>query len=433
MNKINKIAIFGFARSGKSALKLAMKQGLQTFIVSRGEVKSWYSETEGIVPMEQCFSEDEARDLFAQVDQIILSPGIPREHEVLQLAREKNIPIISEIEFAYQYFSHIPVIAITGTNGKTTTTTMIKEALEAFGKKVFCGGNIGTPYCDIAFIKESLDFAVIELSSFQLESIVNFHPQVALILNVFPNHSERYDDVRSYALAKNNIFKNMTESDVLILGKENDYLDTIKAKAQTLLFSLYELDDFQREFDTSKAYLRGEHNLANFLATKMTLNALGLKDKVLFQNFLENFKGVEHRLEFVKEYQHLKIYNDAKSTNALATTTAIKAFDEAIYLVLGGKLRNETDKIIGELLPFKDKIKKIFLIGEVTDRLADELGEEFEVEKGYDLSTTLKSVKDQKLAGHLVFSPGYPSFDQFKSFVHRGESFKKLVEEIFSN
>lgn len=432
MNNINKIAIFGLARSGKSALKLAKTKGLETFIVNRGDVDSWYADTEGLLPKDHCFCEDEASELFTQVDQIILSPGIPREHKSLAKALAAKIPVISEIEFAYQYFSHIPVIAITGTNGKTTTTTMITEALRMLGKKVFCGGNIGIPYCDIAWENETPDYAVIEVSSFQLESTVTFHPKVALILNVFPNHSERYDDVKSYAVAKNNIFKNMSEGDALILGKENQYLDLINTKAKVSYFSLYELVDFEKEFDTSKAYLKGRHNMANFLATKLALNALGFTFKEQFQKFMESFKGVEHRLEFVKEFQGLRVYNDAKSTNSLATTTAINAFNEPIYLILGGKLRNESDKIIGDLLPFKNNIKKILLIGEVTDRLEKELGEEFAVEKCYDLTGALNFAKSEELKGNLVFSPAYPSFDQFKSYVHRGDTFKKLVGEILT-
>lgn len=432
MNNINKIAIFGMGRSGKSALQLALSKGFETLVVNRGQVDSWYAELEGLIPKEQCYCEEDASHLFTEVDQVILSPGIPREHEALKQALLQKVPVISEIEFAYQHFSHIPVIAITGTNGKTTTTTMITQALESLGKRVFCGGNIGIPYSDIAFVKEPIDYAVIEVSSFQLESIQNFHPRVALILNVFPNHSERYEDIESYALAKNNVYKNMNENDVLILGKENSYLKQIKTRAQTLFFSLHELNSFEKEFNTHKAYLQGRHNVANFLATKLTLDALKVGSTLEFQRFLENFKGVEHRLEFVKEFQELKIYNDAKSTNALATLTAINAFDKDIYLILGGKLRNQSDKMIEELLPVKHKLKKILLIGEVTDRLSDELKEEFAVEKCYELEKALIYVKENQFSGNLVFSPGHPSFDQFTSFVHRGESFKKLVGDIFT-
>lgn len=431
MNNINKIAIFGLARSGKSALRLALHQGLEVYLVNQGEVDSWYAQVETLLPKSHCLSEDEASLPFSQMDLVILSPGIPRQHRSLKLALEKNVSVISEIEFAYQYFKNIPVIAITGTNGKTTTTTMITQSLEALGKKVFCGGNIGIPYSDLLLEEDEVDYAVIEVSSFQLESIIEFHPQVALILNVSPNHSERYEKVSQYAEAKNQIFKNMTETDVLILGRENDFLNTVKTASQKIFFSIHELQQFSSQFDTQKAYLKGEHNTANFLACKLTLDALGLGDDSSFQNFMEEFRGVEHRLEFVQDFDGLRIFNDAKSTNALATTTAIKAFSEGIYLILGGKLRNETDLLLPQLLPFKQKIKKIFLIGEVTERLAQELGSDFVIEACFDIKSVLESVKKSDLKGDLVFSPGYPSFDQFNSYIHRGECFKREVDLLF--
>ena len=430
MNNINKIAIFGLARSGLSALRLARKLNLEAFVVNRGPVETWFKDTQGLIERENCYAEADAEKIFCSVDQIVLSPGIPREHKVLAKALTKNIPLISEIEFAYSHFSHIPVIAITGTNGKTTTTTMISEALTKLGKRVFCGGNIGIPYCDIAFEETTPEFAVIEVSSFQLESIQAFHPKVALILNVFPNHSERYHEVVDYAVAKNNIFKNMNEIDTLILGKENPYLDLVKTVAGRKYFSLYELTSIENELDFSRAYLKGDHNKANFLACKLALEALNLYSVNFFQKFIEDFKGVEHRLEFVGDFRGLKVYNDAKSTNALATQTAIKAFENPIYLILGGKLRNESDRLLPDLLPYKDKIKKIFLIGDVTERLAKELGVDFDVEKGFDLKTVLKRAREEKLVGDLVFSPAHPSFDQFTSYVNRGECFKTWTKEI---
>lgn len=432
MNNINKIAIFGLARSGLSALRLAKKMNIEALVVNRGPVDSWFKDTQGLVERANCYSEDEASGVFCDVELIVLSPGIPREHKVLAEALNKNIPLISEIEFAYRYHSHIPVIAITGTNGKTTTTTMISEALTKLGKKVFCGGNIGIPYCDIAFEEETPDFAVIEVSSFQLESITSFHPKVALILNVFPNHSERYNDVKDYAIAKNNIYKNMTDKDVLILGKENAYLDLIHSQALIKKFSIHELAAIESELDFSRAYLKGDHNKANFLATKLALMALDLYSTAFFQRFIEDFKGVEHRLEFVGEFNGLRVYNDAKSTNSLATQTAIRAFADPIYLIIGGKLRNESDRLLPELLPFKNKIKTIFLIGEVTQRLAQELGNDFSVEECFDLKTVLKRAVEIHLKGELVFSPAHPSFDQFTSYVNRGECFKTWTREILS-
>jgi UDP-N-acetylmuramoylalanine--D-glutamate ligase len=437
MNKINKVAIFGMGKSGKSALKLAKKYKQDFYAVNKGDPKSWW-ESEGLSDVCgtcACFSEDDFAGHFSKMDEIVISPGIPTTHPSLIKAVEKGVPIISEIEYAYRYTKNIPVIAITGTNGKTTTTTMIAEALKLLVKRVFCGGNIGVPYCDLALSEEKVDYAVIEVSSFQLETIKEFHPTIGLILNIFPNHSERYDDVHDYARAKFRMLLNMEAKDHLILGTENPYLDDIKDHpAHKLFFTKGNLPlEFLSKFDFSRARVKGEHNEANFFATYEVLRLLKIDHlDVFFQKFIETFAGVSHRLEFVLEKDGLFIYNDAKSTNALATTTAIKAFKDAkepLYLILGGKLRNESDKLLPDLLPFKGKIAKIYTIGDVTERLFEELKNDFKVEKSHDLKTVLQMVKGTK--GNLVFSPAFPSFDQFKNYVDRGEKFKAWAREVF--
>lgn len=437
MNKINKVAIFGMGKSGKAALELAKKLNQDLYAVNKGPVDSWYyaEKLEKVVESCSCYSEDDFAQHFHKMDEIVISPGIPTTHPALQNAVEKGVKILSEIEYAYQQTKDIPVIAITGTNGKTTTTTMIAEALKKAGKKVFCGGNIGIPYCDLALSGEKVDYAVIEVSSFQLETIHEFHPTIGLILNVFPNHSERYDDVHDYGKAKFRLLKNMTKDDHLILGLENPYLDDIKNHPVPKdYFQKGDLPKlFKEKFSFAQAKVVGEHNEANFYAAYKVLELLkipGLEE--LFQEFINEFPGVAHRLEYVLNFNGLQVYNDAKSTNTLATTTAIKAFNnsnEPLYLILGGKLRNEADRVLPDLTPFKDKIDRIFTIGDVTKRLAHELGADFNVTEAEDLKTVFKIVKDEGLKGNLVFSPAFPSFDQFKNYVDRGEKFKQWAKE----
>lgn len=436
MNKINKVAIFGMGKSGKAAVELAKLHKQDIYAVNRGPVETWYhaEKLEGILEKSSCYSEDDFSEHFHKMDEIVISPGISTTHPALKRAVESGVKIISEIEYAYRYCKDIPVIAITGTNGKTTTTTMITEALRAAGKKVFCGGNIGVPYCELALTPKEVDYAIIEVSSFQLETIQDFHPKIGLILNIFPNHSERYDDVHDYAKAKFNMLKNMGKDDQLILGLENPYLDEIKDhvslkhffKKGTLPVA------FLGKFSFKEAKVRGEHNEANFYAAYEVLRLLNIPNlDQVFQDFINTFAGVAHRLEFVMKSGELKVYNDAKSTNALATTTAIKAFKEStepFYLILGGKLRNEADKLLPDLLPFKNQITKIYTIGDVTERLYEELKNDFGVEKAQDLKTVFKSVKG--LSGNLVFSPAFPSFDQFKNYVDRGEKFKEWAREL---
>ena len=437
MEKINKIAIFGVGTSGKSAIKLAKKLNLDLYVVNKGERDSWYykDNLEKIIDACSCYAEDEFAEHFHKMDMIVISPGIPTTHPALQRAVEKKVPIISEIEFAYHQVSDVPVIAITGTNGKTTTTTMIDEALKMAGKKVFCGGNIGVAYCEMPLTDEKYDYAVIEVSSFQLETIQTFHPKIGLILNIFPNHSERYQRVHDYALAKFNLLKNMTAEDQLILGTENEYLDEVKNHpSQKNYFTKGNLPaDFKAMFSFHEAKVRGEHNEANFYAAYKVLELLKIPHlQQLFQQFINEFKGVAHRLEYVLKYQDLEVYNDAKSTNTLATTTAIKAFKDdprELHLILGGKLRNEADKVLPDLLPYKGQITTIFTIGEVTDRLNEELKNDFKVVKAENLKTVFEISKTQKLKGNLVFSPAFPSFDQFKNYVNRGELFKEWARE----
>lgn len=438
MNKINKVAIFGMGKSGKAAVELAKKNKQDLYAVNKGAVDSWFyaEKLERVLEPCSCYSEEDFAQHFHKMDEIVISPGIPTSHPALKQAVAKGVPILSEIEYAYRETKDIPVIAITGTNGKTTTTTMIAEALKLAGKKVFCGGNIGTPYCELPLSGEKVDFAVIEVSSFQLETIHEFHPHIGLFLNLFPNHSERYDDPRDYALAKFRLLKNMTSQDHMIFGLENPYLDVVKDHpVQKHFFQKGDLPaDFKKKFSFAEAKVRGEHNEANFFAAYKVLELLNIPglDK-LFQEFINHFPGVAHRLEYVMNYQGLKVYNDAKSTNTLATTTAIKAFadsTEPLYLILGGKLRNEADKVLPDLLGFKNSITRIFTIGDVTQRLFQELSQDFQVTPAGDLKHVFERVKQEKLQGNLVFSPAFPSFDQFKNYVDRGEKFKVWAQEI---
>jgi UDP-N-acetylmuramoylalanine--D-glutamate ligase len=435
MDKINKVAIFGMGKSGQSAVALAKKLRQDLYAVNRGKPEDWYyaEKLDKLVEICSCYSEDDFAQHFHKMDEIVISPGIPTTHPALTKAVEKGVPILSEIEYAWRVSKDIPVIAITGSNGKTTTTTMIAEALKKAGKKVFCGGNIGVPYCELPLNDLKPDYAVIEVSSFQLETIHDFHPIIGLILNIVPNHGERYDSVHDYAKAKFRLLKNMNGNDFLIMGRENPYLDDLKDHPVEKTYFKKGMLPSEFRFDFSEAKVKGEHNEANFYAAWKVLQRLGLPDlQNLYQEFINDFPGVAHRLEFVLKKNDLSIYNDAKSTNLTATETAINAFQHdpaPLHLIIGGKLRNEADRMLPGLLPYKNEIDTIFTIGDVTERLYDELKDHFLVVKAGELKSVFKFAKEGKLKGNLVLSPGFPSFDQFKNYVDRGEKFKAWAME----
>lgn len=420
-----KIAIFGLARSGLAAFKYIHQKSLaEVFLINQGAPEIWscWDEISSLIDRDHCIDQENAQDIFTNVDQIILSPGIPREHNALRLAHENNIPIISEIEFAYSH-SDIPVVAITGTNGKTTTTTMVSEILKKAGLKVFMGGNIGIPYSELLLKDEKFDYAIIELSSFQLESIQNFHAHIAMFLNITENHMERYTSLEDYKNAKYRIFNKQTDSDYAIIQKELDE-DWIRSQK----FYIEALD----HFDYSKSKLVGPHNKMNFYCAYKVCEILKVNNlNTLFQDFINEFTGVPLRLQYITNYQGLNIYNDGKSTNDAATVAAVDSFadsSEDLFLALGGQPRSESTSL-NESLKGK-RITKVFAFGDARELVASALKNQFEVIQFEGLIEVFDYLKTHELSGNFLFSPAFPSFDQYKNYEIRGEHFTKLAIEL---
>lgn len=431
-----KIAIFGLARSGLAALKYLTTTEHQLYLVNKGAPKTWSAWEEvhsfidkDLIDIDHCFDQEDAQDMLAEMEQIILSPGIARSHPALKKALKLGVAVISEIEFAFIH-SDIPVVAITGTNGKTTTATMVAQALEGAGKKVFLGGNIGRAYSEILLSKENFDYAVIEVSSFQLESIETFHPQIAMLLNISANHTERYDSIDDYAHAKYNIFKNMQTCDHALIDVD---LDVSGVRATVHYIKSLESLESLESFDFSKSNLVGSHNYQNFYCAWKVLKLLNIDNATsVMQKFIDTFPGVKYRLQYVGNFEGLKFYNDAKSTNSAATESAVRAFQnnssEALYLILGGKLRSDKVDILDKLQGLN--ITEIFVMGEAKDLLEKNLCGEFQVKSFDNLTEVFNMIRSKKLKGSLLFSPAFPSFDQYKDYEERGEDFFKKVKEI---
>jgi UDP-N-acetylmuramoylalanine--D-glutamate ligase len=409
--KNTNIVVVGMGVSGKSALKLLQLLGANAF---------------------GCNTTDNNFELtIANADLIILSPGIA--HSEIK----KKVEIWGEIELAYRYLESVgalkPIIGITGTNGKTTTTTFLGEMIETAGKKVFVGGNIGIPFCDMAIEvlegKRIYDYILLELSSFQLEGIEKFHVQIGLILNIFQNHGERYVTIEDYARSKFFISKNMTADDLLIYPL-NFPLIANWAQTQIPRKEVIDIDNLKIEFSLSKFKLPGIHNKINLEFVLKVAEELRL-DKVAIQKSIDTFSGVHHRIEFVDGVHDFHAYNDAKSTNWDATITAVNAMEKngkKLYLIIGGKKRGHGDSILPSFDFFKKHVDRFYLIGEMANEIEAEIQNNADYKNLYTLEATIADVKKEKFDGVVLFSPGFPSFDQYLNYEKRGEQFVSLVK-----
>ncbi len=431
--------------SGLSALRFTKALEAEIIAINGGDVSSW-AKAPGVldyVTKEQCFSENDANlpAKLNSVDIVILSPGIPRDHKLLKPLLEKNIPIWGEIELAYRYLeannSLSPLIGITGTNGKTTTTTFLGEMIEGDNKSVFVGGNIGVPFCDYAFDiysqKKKSDFILLELSSFQLESIDHFHVNIAIILNLYQNHGERYESIEDYGRSKFFITNKFTKDDVLIYPED---FAIIKNWAETQTGKKIAINTAKPAIamDTKSFKLPGVHNLVNLAFIIKAAETIGLTTAAI-QKSINTFSGVHHRIEYVdgvKGLSKFKAFNDAKSTNWDATITAVKAMEDfklPIHLIIGGKKRGHGDSILPHLDFLKSHVDTFYLIGEMAAEIEGEIKGLVQYKNTGTLEETLKVMREKfsNTDGVLLFSPGFPSFDQFQNYAQRGEHFVKLI------
>lgn len=428
------IAIWGMGVSGISALRyLRQNHKNNLYLVSEGEPSSWSRNDEILTlsSIDRCFDQRHISKLIdalegQKIDQIILSPGISKNIEALKFFREYGCEIICEVELAARA-SNVPIIGITGTNGKTTTTTMIEQALLMSGKNVFVGGNIGTPFCDIFLSSEKFDYAVIELSSFQLELIESLHCHIAMILNISPSHMERYDSLSDYTEAKINICDRLSKEDFLLFPnslKEDKRIKKSKANKKEI--------ERLNGFDFSKSTLVGSHNEENFFCCYEVLKFLNIDDaEKVQQRLINEFKAVKYRLELCYQSTKLKVYNDSKSTNFASTLAAIKSFEsDNLNIILGGKLRSEDFSIDSEFYHYH--FQTIFTYGEAGELLKEKLKDKYVVYSFKNLNELMMFISKSDVRGNLIFSPAFPSFDLYPNYIKRGEDFESLTTNLLS-
>jgi UDP-N-acetylmuramoylalanine--D-glutamate ligase len=452
--KDKKITIIGMSKTGKSTSVVLKNLGAEVFIMDkkkREEIEDFsFFENLGV----NIITGGHKKDILLNSYLIVLSPGVPIDLPEIEEAKISGIPVMSEIELAYQINPDMYLIAITGTNGKTTTTTLIYEILKNSNKDVKIAGNIGIPL--IEEIQEKNKIIVTEISSFQLEGIEKFRPKISVFLNITPDHLERHKSFEEYLRIKKRIFENQKSSDYAILNYDDEIVRNFKKEIipKTIFFSskkelgegVFLKDNKILISISNKKYfvcevqdikIRGEHNLQNALAAISASFLAGANIEKMSKT-LKEFKGVEHRQEEVTEIKGILFINDSKGTNPDSTIKAVHSYSSPIILIAGGKDKNVSFKKLAEEIG--KKIKFLIVLGETAEKIKNE----FEkigfsnIKKVKDLKEAVKSSFEIAEKGDIVlFSPSCSSFDMFKNFEERGKIFKdevyKLKKEIEEN
>lgn len=443
--KNKKVLVLGLAKSGESAARLLDKLGAIVTVndskpfeenpAAQGLLEEGIKVVTGGHPLE-LLDED-----FALM---VKNPGIPYSNPMIKKALDKGMPVWTEVELAY-LISEAPIVGITGSNGKTTTTTMIGQVLTAAGQNGLLSGNIGYPASHVAQTATDKDTLVMELSSFQLMGIESFHPEVAVITNLMPTHIDYHGSFEAYVAAKWNIQKNMTAADHLVLNFNQDLAKELAEKTQATVVPFSTLEKVDGAYlENGLLYFRGEavmaadeigvpgsHNVENALATIAVAKIRGVDNETIKET-LSAFGGVKHRLQYADEINGVKFYNDSKSTNILATQKALSGFDNSkVILIAGGLDRgNEFD----ELVPDIKGLKKMVILGQSAERVkraADKAGVEYV--DATDIADATRKAYHIAGAGDIVLlSPANASWDMYPNFEVRGDLFLKTVAELKS-
>lgn len=445
--KNKRVLVVGLGRSGVAAAFFLQDHGAR---VSVSDTKSEAQlQNEISLLLDRGISIETGRHnerTFRDQDLIVVSPGVPSDQPQLQHARALGIPVIGEVELAFRFLQG-KIIAITGSNGKTTTTTLVGEILSKSGRKTLVGGNIGTPVISLAGKSSPDHFLVLEISSFQLETIQQFRPWIAAILNITPDHLDRHRTFQAYVDAKARIFENQTPDDFAVLNADDPTLGGLKDKMKAALcwFSRKQpvengayLERDQIVFRASgrvspilpltDIQLKGAHNLENVLAA-VTVTMLAGCEPGQVRRAVAEFGGVEHRLEPVATIHGVAYYNDSKATNVDATIKALESFPGNIHIILGGKDKGSDYTVLVPLL--RERAKGVYLIGAAAEKIASQIQGATRIIHSGTIDRAVRQASDAAISGDIVLlAPACASFDQFENYEQRGRTFKELVQAL---
>jgi len=453
-----KVLVVGLARSGVAAARLCRSRGARVTVTDRRAATELHEAVVDLGPsgVQFALGGHDERD-FTSADLVVVSPGVPLSLPEVAEARRQGVPVVAEVELAWRFLDGLPMVGITGTNGKSTTTALT-AALFREDRRVFAGGNLGTPFSEQVLSGRPVDVAVVELSSFQLEGIERLRPRVAALLNVTPDHLDRYRDVEEYALAKARLFRNQQSGDFAVANVHDARTVALagSSRAELLTFGFGPAERqavrdtagtgsgsagdpvvFSPESGTAEHYLvrcralRGRHNRENAMAAIACARLLGVPGPAV-QRALDEFPGLPHRLELVSERAGVEWVNDSKATNVDSTLVGLAAFPAgkaSVVLIMGGRGKRAPYAPLRGLFP--SRVKALLTIGEDAPAIERELGDLCSTEGCGDLRGAVRRAGALAGAGDAVLlSPACASYDQFKNYEERGEAFRRLVAEL---
>ena len=408
--KGKKILVVGLGISGQAAVR---------FLRDRGAI---------VTDTDQRRDGDPDLKIFREKDLIVISPGVPLSLPGLKEARRLRIPVLGEFGLAAQLLK-VPIIAVTGTNGKSTTVTLITQMLEAGGKRVALAGNIGKPLVEVVMENKPLDWVVTEVSSYQLETVEKFHPKISVLLNITEDHLDRYDSFRQYAQAKFRIFKEQGPRDFLIYNEEDGVIRRAVRGVRAKKIGFSQKGFSKREYSLENVKLVGLHNRENMMASILVARTAGISRQNI-QRVLDRFEGLPHRTQFVRNRAGVRYYDDSKGTNVDAVVKSLSDFpDKSVILIAGGRDKGGSYRPLRKMV--KKKVKRAILIGEARQNIGKALSGVTQVDIMDGLEDAVpRAARLSKPGDVVLLSPACSSFDQFKDYKERGDLFCGLVKRL---